>query len=91
MARDHGFGCAQQMQGQMHVHVTELDPPVPLLGHFFRHLLVQVPPSPYSFPTRSRPVPCPGGVRYRTDPSPSFRLCNRASTARSVLVADFGP
>jgi hypothetical protein len=25
------------MQGQMHVHVTEMDPPVPLLGHFFRH------------------------------------------------------
>jgi hypothetical protein len=27
------------MQGQMHVHVTEMDLPVPLLGHFFRHLL----------------------------------------------------
>ncbi len=26
------------MQGQMHVHVTELDVPVPLLGHFFRQL-----------------------------------------------------
>ncbi|TKT06233.1 hypothetical protein E4U92_28350 [Streptomyces galbus] len=39
MARDHGFGCVHQMQGQMHVHVTEIDLPVPLLGHFFRHLL----------------------------------------------------
>ncbi|OQR64707.1 hypothetical protein B6E66_07005 [Streptomyces maremycinicus] len=39
MARDHGFGCALRMQGQMHVHVTEMDPPVPLLGHFFRQLL----------------------------------------------------
>ncbi|OQD52939.1 hypothetical protein BM536_033350 [Streptomyces phaeoluteigriseus] len=37
MARDHGFRCEGQMQGQMHVHVTEMDPPVPLLGHFFRH------------------------------------------------------
>jgi hypothetical protein len=27
------------MQGQMHVHVTEIDLPVPLVGHFFRHLL----------------------------------------------------
>ncbi|CAM5251788.1 hypothetical protein STENM223S_04772 [Streptomyces tendae] len=26
------------MQGQMHVHVTEMDLPVPLVGQFFRHL-----------------------------------------------------
>jgi hypothetical protein len=26
------------MQGQMHVHVTEIDLPVPLVGQFFRHL-----------------------------------------------------
>ncbi|MEW5354624.1 hypothetical protein E0E62_19545 [Streptomyces sp. 16-176A] len=46
MVRDHGFGCAQQMQGQMHVHVTELDPHVPLVGHFFRHPRVRLmPPS----------------------------------------------
>ncbi len=25
------------MQGQMHVHVTEMDLPVPLVGQFFRH------------------------------------------------------
>ncbi|MYR58120.1 hypothetical protein GTY54_18405 [Streptomyces sp. SID625] len=45
VARDHGFGCVQQMQGQMHVHVTELGPPVPLTGHFFRHLLDRRSPS----------------------------------------------
>ncbi|MFD4785643.1 hypothetical protein ACFWN1_00835 [Streptomyces sp. NPDC058459] len=33
----HGFGCAQQMQGQMHVHAAEITLRVPLLGHFFRH------------------------------------------------------
>ncbi|CAB42775.1 hypothetical protein GTY87_17470 [Streptomyces sp. SID7813] len=38
MVRDHGFGCVPQMQGQMHVHVTEMDLPVPLVGQFFRHL-----------------------------------------------------
>ncbi|MYU29119.1 hypothetical protein GTW30_13885 [Streptomyces sp. SID7810] len=38
MARHHGFGCAEQMQGQMHVHATEMALPVPLLGHFFCHL-----------------------------------------------------
>ncbi|TWV52007.1 hypothetical protein FRZ03_11585 [Streptomyces misionensis] len=38
MARHHGFGWEEQMQGQMHVHVTEMDKPVPLLGHFFCHL-----------------------------------------------------
>jgi hypothetical protein len=26
------------MQGQMHVHVTEMDLPVPLVGQFFRRL-----------------------------------------------------
>jgi hypothetical protein len=26
------------MQGQMHVQVTEMDLPVPLVGQFFRHL-----------------------------------------------------
>ncbi|AZM76420.1 hypothetical protein D1J63_16660 [Streptomyces sp. KPB2] len=35
---DHGFGCVPQMQGQMHVQVTEMDLPVPLVGQFFRHL-----------------------------------------------------
>ncbi|NEY34953.1 hypothetical protein GTU99_22620 [Streptomyces sp. PRKS01-65] len=34
---DHGFRCADQMQGQMHVHVTEMDPPAPLVGQFFHH------------------------------------------------------
>jgi hypothetical protein len=33
------------MQGQMHVHVTEMDLPVPLLGQFFRHLLAFSLPS----------------------------------------------
>jgi hypothetical protein len=37
------------MQGQMHVHVTELDPPVPLVGHFFRHLGTPGLPSASSF------------------------------------------
>jgi hypothetical protein len=49
VARDHGFGCVHQMQGQMHVHVTEIDLPVPLLGHFFRHLLSRCLPTPSSF------------------------------------------
>jgi hypothetical protein len=31
---------------QMHVQVTELDVPVPLLGHFFRHLLSRYLPTP---------------------------------------------
>ncbi|CAK7288324.1 hypothetical protein SGPA1_60226 [Streptomyces misionensis JCM 4497] len=41
MARDHGFGCEDQMQGQMHVHATEMGKHVPLLGHFFRRLEVR--------------------------------------------------
>ncbi|TLS42129.1 hypothetical protein FE633_32670 [Streptomyces montanus] len=36
---DHGSECAEQMQGQMHVHVPQLDLPVPLLAHIFRRLL----------------------------------------------------
>ncbi|AWW38360.1 hypothetical protein DN051_18260 [Streptomyces cadmiisoli] len=80
MARDHGFGCVQQMQGQMHVHVTELDPPVPLGGHFFRRLHTPLCRHPaHSFAERS------------PESLASFRLCNRTSTARSVLVADCGP
>ncbi|RDD89505.1 hypothetical protein DVZ84_11090 [Streptomyces parvulus] len=50
MVRDHGFGCVPQMQGQMHVHVTEMDLPVPLVGQFFRH---------FRLPFTS------GGVRFR--------------------------
>jgi len=34
---------------QMHVHATELDPPVPLVGHFFRHLLSRCLPTPSLF------------------------------------------
>ncbi|POX55712.1 hypothetical protein C3489_08980 [Streptomyces sp. Ru71] len=54
MARDHGFGCAHQMQGQMHVHVTEMDAPVPLVGHFFCHVLWQLPSLGYTLMARSR-------------------------------------
>ncbi|QIP71809.1 hypothetical protein EZV63_19775 [Streptomyces sp. VN1] len=43
MVRDHAFGSAPQMQGQMHVHVTEMDLPVPLVGQFFRHLHPRFP------------------------------------------------
>ncbi|POX60525.1 hypothetical protein C3492_26040 [Streptomyces sp. Ru62] len=80
MARHHGFGCAQQMQGQMHVHGTEMAPPVPLLGHFFCHLPDVPARGPDLFP-----------VRTRWKRVGSFRFRNRTSTARSVLVADFGP
>lgn len=38
------------MQGQMHVHVTEMDLPVPLVGQFFRHFRL-----PFT----------PGGVRFQ--------------------------
>ncbi|PWG10541.1 hypothetical protein DF268_26805 [Streptomyces sp. V2] len=34
MARDHGFGCDRRMQGQMHVHVTEMSRPWGLLVIF---------------------------------------------------------
>ncbi|RZB17972.1 hypothetical protein StrepF001_19565 [Streptomyces sp. F001] len=80
MARDHGFGCLQQMQGQMHVHATELAPPVPLVGHFFRQLRAVRLSSA-----------CPLLPPTVAESSASFRLCNRTSTARSVLVADCGP
>ncbi|MYW46244.1 hypothetical protein GT346_23715 [Streptomyces sp. SID161] len=76
----HGFGCVEQMQGQMHVHETEMALPVPLLGHFFCHLRAGRARGPDLFPVRTRQK------RPR-----SFRFRNRTSTARSVLVADFGP
>jgi hypothetical protein len=41
------------MQGQMHVHVTEMDLPVPLVGQFFRHLRLPFTP----FRGRFRTVP----------------------------------
>ncbi|WP_424863371.1 hypothetical protein [Streptomyces sp. MMS24-I29] len=31
----HRSECAEQMQGQMHVHAPDLSDPVPVLGHFF--------------------------------------------------------
>src|SRR5213592_2011075 len=65
---------------QMHVQLTELDPPVPLVGHFFRHLLslsLSLPPLFLS--------------QVYADSLASCHICNRTSTARSVLVADFGP
>ncbi|KAB1142213.1 hypothetical protein F7R91_30145 [Streptomyces luteolifulvus] len=68
------------MQGQMHVHATELDPPVPLVGHFFRHIRGLRSP----LPPRDPPTSC-------AETLASFHLCNRTSTARSDLVADFGP
>ncbi|MYS93855.1 hypothetical protein GTY47_30460 [Streptomyces sp. SID5464] len=80
MVRDHGFGCVQQMQGQMHVHVTGMSRPVPLVGQFFRHLHGPVCPFACLFLESAR-------VR----PLTRFRFRNRTSTARSVLVADFGP
>ncbi|NDK28758.1 hypothetical protein FSY75_30755 [Streptomyces sp. TR1341] len=80
MARDHGFGWEEQMQGQMHVHATEMDSPVPLLGHFFCHLHD-------GFRQWYRPSPRPA---CRKRPG-ALRFRNRTSTARSVLVADFGP
>ncbi|QEV26931.1 hypothetical protein CP976_24245 [Streptomyces coeruleorubidus] len=80
MVRDHGFGCVQQMQGQMHVQVTGMSRPVPLVGQFFRHLRGAVRPFAFLFPRFA----C---VR----PAARFRFRNRTSTARSVLVADFGP
>ncbi|MZE49390.1 hypothetical protein GTY49_42080 [Streptomyces sp. SID5477] len=42
------------MQGQMHVHVTEMDLPVPLVGQFFRHLR----PFFMSLDGRFRPTAC---------------------------------
>ncbi|KYK16755.1 hypothetical protein EF913_09810 [Streptomyces sp. WAC04189] len=54
MVRDHGFGCVPQMQGQMHVHVTEMDLPVPLVGQFFRPLRLFFTP----LGGRFRAVPC---------------------------------
>ncbi|AYN40119.1 hypothetical protein D9753_15710 [Streptomyces dangxiongensis] len=53
----HGFGCVEQMQGQMHVHVTEMRLPVPLLGHFFCHLLDGSPRFPPEVPTSPAPDP----------------------------------
>ncbi|PNG18390.1 hypothetical protein C1J00_31385 [Streptomyces cahuitamycinicus] len=80
MVRDHGFGCVQQMQGQMHVQVTGMSCPVPLVGQFFRHLRVPLWPFICLLLTHTR------------ERRPSrFRFRNRTSTARSVLVADCGP
>jgi hypothetical protein len=42
------------MQGQMHVHVTEMDLPVPLVGQFFRPLRLFFTP----LGGRFRAVPC---------------------------------
>ncbi|MYS55966.1 hypothetical protein GTW46_38960 [Streptomyces sp. SID6013] len=42
------------MQGQMHVQVTEMDLPVPLVGQFFRHLRLLF----ISFDGRIRPTVC---------------------------------
>ncbi|OUD00402.1 hypothetical protein CA983_25765 [Streptomyces swartbergensis] len=80
MVRDHGFGCVQQMQGQMHVQVTGMRRPVPLVGQFFRHPHASV-----------CPFACLFLVTARVRPSAGFRFRNRTSTARSDLVADFGP
>ncbi|MFE7430852.1 hypothetical protein ACF1FX_13835 [Streptomyces sp. NPDC014646] len=35
MRDGHRSECAEQMQGQMHVHAPDLSDPVPVLGHFF--------------------------------------------------------
>jgi hypothetical protein len=47
------------MQGQMHVHVTEMDLPVPLVGQFFRRLravFTSPPERAASTPAPSLPV-----------------------------------
>ncbi|PZT68927.1 hypothetical protein DN402_15920 [Streptomyces sp. SW4] len=81
MVRDHGFGCVPQMQGQMHVHVTELAPPVPLVGQFFRHLRVAPRPSPDRFPLPLRP----NSVRTPSEPARFLRLDSVSVTARVLL------
>ncbi|PZH19674.1 hypothetical protein C1I97_02310 [Streptomyces sp. NTH33] len=61
MVRGHGFGCVQQMQGQMHVHVTGLGRPVPLVGYFSAVFPSSVRPSPAPSPPPTaqnlRPLP----------------------------------
>ncbi|TQE18935.1 hypothetical protein Sipo8835_03680 [Streptomyces ipomoeae] len=99
VARDHGFRCVQQMQGQMHVHAPEMDPTVPLPGHFFRPLVAgcRAPPDgslavPCVF--RSTPAGCPTAAPHAYPPShllKTFHFCNRTSADRSDLVADCGP
>ncbi|TRO61730.1 hypothetical protein E4K73_25845 [Streptomyces sp. IB201691-2A2] len=80
MARDHRSECVRQMQGQMHVHVPELDLPIPLLGHFFRDLLAAF-----------LCLACLLLVDSCVSPLKPCRFCNRTSTAWSDLVADCGP
>jgi hypothetical protein len=55
VARHHGFGSEEQMQGQMHVHVTEIALPVPLLGHFFCHHRRDFSQWSRPFPGREQP------------------------------------
>ncbi|MYR45788.1 hypothetical protein GTW67_27975 [Streptomyces sp. SID5910] len=56
MVRDHGFGCVPQMQGQMHVQVTEMDLHVPLVGQFFRRLRAVFTPHPERTASTPRPI-----------------------------------